>query len=356
MAAIKPLEGTLTVSPYLHREGNSVYNPVTGARLQGLSDGDLRALAEGHAEAVAAEMRARLEEERFLIEDAFAESRRFSLFCVSLETSTVCNHRCDFCPVSVDPREAEVMSPELFERIVGEIAALSTPRTVVFLNNYNEPTVDPYFEDRCRALFARGLPVSLLTNASNLRPEVSRAIAAAGRFRYLGVNLPTLDPERYRALHGTRDLARVVANVEALEEIDLAEEKAIVALGREDAAHRADVEALRARFPGWDVRPFLIKSRAGQIGDILPPPKKALRGCELMGSRPFEHLHVNATGTAVLCCQDYYEKWTVGDLTRQSVAAVLGGDRIAQMRRWAYGVEEAPDDFLCRRCEFALGR
>jgi hypothetical protein len=38
------------------------------------------------------------------------------------------------------------------------------------------------------------------------------------------------------------------------------------------------------------------------------------------------------------------------------VAEVLGGERIAQMRRWAYGVEDAPDDFLCRRCEFALGR
>jgi len=25
------------------------------------------------------------------------------------------------------------------------------------------------------------------------------------------------------------------------------------------------------------------------------------------------------------------------------------------LRRWTYGVEEAPDDFLCRQCEFALG-
>ncbi|HET7451174.1 MAG TPA: radical SAM/SPASM domain-containing protein [Thermoanaerobaculia bacterium] len=356
MAAIKPLEGTWTVSPYLHREGTAVYNPVTGARVEGLTDGDLRALADGHAAAVAAETRARVEEARFLIEDVLAESHRFSLFCVSLETSSVCNHRCDFCPVSVDPREAEVMPPALFERIVAEIAALATPRTVVFLNNYNEPTVDPFFEDRCRTLFARGLPVSLLTNASGLKPDVARSIASAGRFRYLGVNLPTLDPERYRALHGTRDLARVVAHVEALETIDVAEEKAIVALGREDDAHRADVEALRARFPGWDVRPFPIRSRAGQIGEVLPPPKKDLRGCELMGSRPFEHLHVNATGSAVLCCQDYYEKWPVGDLNRQSVAEVLGGEKIAQMRRWAYGVEDAPDDFLCRRCEFALGR
>jgi hypothetical protein len=259
--------------------------------------------------------------------------------------------------VSVDPREAEVMPPALFERIVAEIAELASERTVIFLSNYNEPTVDPHFVDRCRSLFARRLPVSLLTNASGLTPETSRSVAALGRFRYLGVNLPTLDPERYREMHGTRDLVRVIRNVEALETIDIAEEKAIVALGNEDDAHRRDVESLREKFGGrgWTVRPFKIRSRAGQIGVMLPPRKERLRGCDLMGSRPFEHLHVNATGTAVLCCQDYYEKWVIGDLNRQSVAEVMGGERVAQMRRWAYGVEDAPDDFLCRRCEFALG-
>ena len=90
---------------------------------------------------------------------------------------------------------------------------------------------------------------------------------------------------------------------------------------------------------------------------VVPEPaaKKTLRGCELMGSRPFEHLHVTATARAVLCCQDYDEKLVIGDLKTQSVAEVLGGDTMARLRRWTYGVEEAPDDFLCRRCEFALG-
>ena len=86
-----------------------------------------------------------------------------------------------------------------------------------------------------------------------------------------------------------------------------------------------------------------------------PPPIKRLRGCEQLGSRPFEHLHVTATAKAVLCCQDYYEKLTVGDLKTQTVAEILGGETMARLRRWTYGVEEAPADFLCRRCEFALG-
>jgi MoaA/NifB/PqqE/SkfB family radical SAM enzyme len=295
---------------------------------------------------------------RFLIEDVEAEVRRSHLLYLSLETCTSCNHRCPFCPVSVDPREREVMSQTLFESILDQVLAAAGRQINVFLSNYNEPTVDPLFEDRCAALFARGMTVSILTNASHLHPDRAGRLEAMGKFRYVGINLPTLDPQRYEQLHGTRDLARVLANVDALRARSLAEETAIVVLGDEDEAHRRDVAAIQERFGplGWDVRPFRIRSRPAS-GTFVPepPPKKKLKGCELMGSRPFEHMHVTATAKAVLCCQDYYEKLTIGDLNTQSVAEVLGGDVMARLRRWTYGVEEAPDDFLCRRCEFALG-
>jgi hypothetical protein len=250
------------------------------------------------------------------------------------------------------------MSQELFESILDQVVEVGGKKTVVFLSNYNEPTIDPLFEERVHALFARGLPVSLLTNASNLGRDRAARLSARGRFRYVGINLPTLDPERYERLHGTRDLARVLANIDALPASDLSAESAIVVLGDEDEAHRRDVEEIRARFEprGWKVRPFKIRSRPAS-GTFVPEPpaKKKLRGCEQMGSRPFEHLHVTATAKAVLCCQDYYEKLTIGDLKTQTVAQILGGETMARLRRWTYGVEEAPEDFLCRRCEFALG-
>jgi MoaA/NifB/PqqE/SkfB family radical SAM enzyme len=250
------------------------------------------------------------------------------------------------------------MPQTLFESIVDQTAAIGGKDVVVFLSNYNEPTVDPLFEERCRALFERGMPVSILTNASQFTPDRAARLEALGRFRYIGINLPTLDPERYRALHGTRDLARVLANVDALRARAVAEEAAIVVLGEEDDAHREDVARIRERFEprGWEVKPFRIRSRPAS-GTFVPEPpaKKKLKGCELMGSRPFEHLHVTATGKAVLCCQDYYERLTVGDLTRETVEEILGGEAMARLRRWTYGVEDAPADFLCRRCEFALG-
>lgn len=358
-AALLDLE-TGTPSPFLHDRGSAVYNPLTGASLS--KDGEafaaLSRIAAGAEAQASPAVLEHLRAARFLIEDVDAEARRSHLLFLSLETCTSCNHRCPFCPVSVDPREREVMSRELFESILDQVVAAAGEGVVVFLSNYNEPTVDPLFEERCGALFARRLPVSILTNASHFGPERAARLEAMGRFRYVGINLPTLDPERYLRLHGTKDLGRVVANIDAMRARSLAEETAIVVLGEEDDAHARDVEAIRARFGpgGWDVRPFRIRSRPAS-GTFVPEPpaKKRIRGCELMGSRPFEHLHVTATAKAVLCCQDYYEKLTVGDLKTQTVAELLGGDTMARLRKWTYGVEEAPEDFLCRRCEFAIG-
>ena len=349
-----------TVSPFLHDRGSVLYNPLTGASLpkEGEAYRTLSRIVSGSINGSDPAVLEHLRAARFLIEDVEAEARRSHLLFLSLETCTVCNHRCPFCPVSVDPREREVMSQELFESILDQTVAIAGREVVVFLSNYNEPTVDPLFEERCQALFARGLLVSILTNASHFTPERAARLERAGRFRYIGINLPTLDPERYQRLHGTRDLARVLANVDSLRARLLAEETAIVVLGEEDEAHRRDVEEIRRRFEplGWEVKPFKIRSRPAS-GTFVPEPpaKKKLGGCELMGSRPFEHLHVTATAKAVLCCQDYYERLTVGDLKTQTVAEVLAGERMSRLRRWTYGVEEAPEDFLCRRCEFAIG-
>jgi hypothetical protein len=56
----------------------------------------------------------------------------------------------------------------------------------------------------------------------------------------------------------------------------------------------------------------------------------------------------------VLCCEDYDETHEIGDLATMGIREVLEGDAIARYRRWSYGVEEAPADFMCRKCVFAL--
>ncbi|HEV7519322.1 MAG TPA: SPASM domain-containing protein, partial [Thermoanaerobaculia bacterium] len=93
-----------------------------------------------------------------------------------------------------------------------------------------------------------------------------------------------------------------------------------------------------------------------QIGLKPAVPNQKLCGCDNVGSRPLQHLHITPRGLCVLCCEDYDEKYVVGDLAQQSVDEVLRGPELARMRRWVYGLEEAPRDFICRGCTFALTR
>src|ERR1700756_4967282 len=149
------------VSPYLHNRGRVLYNPVTGASIRKDTD-EYRALArieKGLDPEAAPGALEHLRAARFLIDNLDSETRRSHLLFLSLETCTTCNHRCPFCPVSVDPRQREVMSQELFESIVDQVVEAGGKGVVVFLSNYNEPTIDPLFEERCLALFRRGLPV-----------------------------------------------------------------------------------------------------------------------------------------------------------------------------------------------------
>ena len=90
------------------------------------------------------------------------------------------------------------MPTELYERIVGELAAWRDTIEAVFMINYNEPTVDKRFVEQVRAIRAAGLPPAVLTNGTGLTPERIDALVEMGGLRFLSINLSTLDRERYQ--------------------------------------------------------------------------------------------------------------------------------------------------------------
>ena len=343
------------INPYLHFEPQRIYNPLTD-----------RALEPAHAQYHAlqsflqgGESNRTLVEEGWVIASGQDLSRRHLLKIVSLETSTTCNQKCYFCPVSIAPREDQTMPPEMFDSIVEQLDAFRDTLQGVFLQSYNEPTIDRRFVEYVRTLIAADLPVAVLSNGSGLTAAKVDAIMAAGTLRYLCINLSTLDRDRYEHDRGEDHLAIVLRNLDYFRDKPLADQMRIVVLGQMDEVHRADFEAIRQRFAGsrFEVDMHQATDRAGwlEVG-MKTEPKKHLAGCELIGSRPIQHLHITPAGKCVLCCQDYDENYVVGDLGQSSIVQVLEGDDMARIRRWVYGVEEAPEDFICRTCVFALSR
>jgi hypothetical protein len=352
------------VQPMLHVGDDRLYNPLTDRELvEGEADYALvRGMVEGSRDAFGLDDddAARLTAAGWLVAPGHDPSRDFLLKYVSLEAHTVCNQACYFCPVSVAPRDDYFMPTELYERIVGELAVYRDTVEAVFMISYNEPTVDKRFVEQARTIKQAGLPPAVLTNGSGLTPDRIDQLVEMGGLRYLLINLSTVDREHYKKTRGGDHLKVVMRHLEHARDKAVAEKMEIVVLGTGDAQHRKDHAELVERFAGsrFDVKYDEVMDRAGylQIGKSVQHDGKQLCGCDNVGSRPFQHLHVTPHGKCVLCCEDYDEQYVVGDLTRESVHEVLTGDTMAEMRRWAYGVEAAPDDFICRRCVFALKR
>jgi hypothetical protein len=363
-SAPQPLAASeLVVNPFLHFGGDRVYNPITDETLH---QGELRFAAlhrvmagELAAGLLPGAMRGELARGGWLVRDAAGASREFRLKYVSLEAHTVCNQACYFCPVSFAPREDYFMPTALYERIVGELAAWRDTIEAVFMISYNEPTVDRRFVDQVRTIKAAGLPPAVLTNGTGLTPARVDALVELGGLRYLSVNLSTLDRGRYTADRQGDHLDLVLRHLDHAKSLPVAEQMEVIVLGRGDEAHREDFARIGERFAGsrFTVKSYQVMDRAGYLQIGLRPPAHdappALRGCENVGSRPLQHLHVTPHGKCVFCCEDYDERYVVGDLERSSVAEVLAGPEPALLRRWAYGVEDAPANFICRKCVFA---
>jgi MoaA/NifB/PqqE/SkfB family radical SAM enzyme len=354
----------LQLNPFLHVGEDRVYNPLTDRMLlQGEPGYDgLRNVLAGALDpgVLPPADQARLAEQGWLLPAESEPAKEFLLKYVSLEAHTVCNQACYFCPVSIAPREDYFMPTETYERIVGELAAWRDTIEAVFMINYNEPTADKRFVDQVRAIKAAGLPPAVLTNGSGLTPDRIDALVEMGGLRFLSINLSTLDRERYRQDRGGDHLELVLRNLDHARDKPLADQMDMAVLGTGDELHKRDFEEISRRFSGsrFEVKYYEVMDRAGylEIGHKPASRDRRLCGCENVGSRPLQHIHITPQGKCVLCCEDYDGKYVVGDLTRESVRDVLTGPAMALMRRWAYGLEEAPGDFICRGCTFALTR
>lgn len=357
-------DAVLEVSPYLHVTEEVIHNPMTDRDVPA-NEADfavLLALARGERtpSSLPDELRRRLREDGWLYDpnDLDDLSKGFYLKYVSLEAHTVCNQACYFCPVSVAPREPHFMPMEQYRDILDQLKAYRGTIEAVFMISYNEPTLDSRFVDQVRAIKEAGLPPATLTNGSGLTPERVDALVELGGLRFLSINLSTMDRRKYAEDRGKDQADLVMRNLDYAKDRPLAEWMDIVVLGPGDDRHQQDFEEIRDHFDGshFNVKHFVVNDRAGllQVGNKAKAPQRPLRGCDLMGSRPIQHLHIDPYAKCILCCQDYHGSHVVGDLNESSVRDVLTGPELQRMRKMIYGLEEAPDDFICRNCAFAI--
>jgi radical SAM protein with 4Fe4S-binding SPASM domain len=265
-----------------------------------------------------------------------------------IEINSHCNLRCCFCPIATDPKPRNFMSDETFNLVLDRVKEYGARQ--ISLNHYSEPTLDPGLVSKIARAARMKLKVRLNTNASLLNRQKIEKIASLGNTDVM-INLPDADREVYNRITGSRVFDRVIANIQLLHQYKV---PVTLAINTPLASREADTAKINRMFAEmqWKFSPWPTDDRAGVLDNkeyALPVYHSGLlSGCTLF----FSALNVSWEGNVFLCCQDFHQDYILGDLREQGFEEISNSPQMINLRKWILGWELAPDDFICRRCDW----
>ena len=281
------------------------------------------------------------------IQDPKNLCREYRLYTGQIEITSHCNWRCKFCPVSLDPKPHEVMPMDLFTEIVEKLAEVKTLRFVTF-HFFNEPTLDPNFAARIHILARFGLKLSLSTNCSGLTRSKIELLSESGVLHHLVVNMPSVDEHEFSRMTGSRSYRVAKRNLQSA--IEVLTPITITVNGKGDSLAR-NVAELTSTYgaQGVEVRPTLTCDRAGAVSGEFDQSVQVtgrLRGC----TWPVSHAYFTVRGDLLICCNDYYQTVTYGNVRQGSIDELMTSPQAVRLRRRVFGIDDAPAQYVCRSC------
>jgi len=252
------------------------------------------------------------------IDEAFAliNKQGVPLFSrVEIESINRCNGSCTFCPVNRndDPRKLEKMTVDLFEKIITELHELDYSGDIGLFAN-NEPFLDTRIEafaKKTRELLPKSR-IEIYSNGTLIKLE---------RFIEIIPYLDLLVIDNYNDKLKWHEPVR-----EIREYLKLHPE------------HKSKV-SIRMR-----KETALMSSRGGQA-----PNNKKMKALPISCLLPFYHFYIRPSGQIGLCCVDALEKYTLGDVSQQSLKDVWFSETYDKIRERIRQGRDTLD--VCKHCD-----
>lgn len=275
---------------------------------------------------------------------------------VYVEISNICNLQCDFCP-EVE-REKTVMGPELFKKIIAEIAPLTEE---VCFHLMGEPLAHPLFSDYVGLCAGEGLPVNITSNGLLLNDARAEALLSP-IVRQVNFSLHS-----FQANFGAKDFVPYLDKIFDFTKLAFERRPDLYInyrlwnlAGSESINNRAMLSHIEKAFGALLGRRVDVRSRKNEnVVHRLsmnfdtrfewPSPKAPVRGsagfCHALSS----HVGILADGTVVPCCLDKEGVMSLGN-GRDGVGQALAGERAVRIAE-GFRKNRLVED-LCRRCTF----
>lgn len=253
---------------------------------------------------------------------------------INIESSTVCNSHCVFCPHGKMTRPRGQMSDQLFHKVIKDGKDMGVTDYSPFF--MGEPFVFPKIWEWLDYMEKEGVTAALYTNGEFL--DVERVVKYKN-IRYLDFSINAASKEVYDKVMRGPDWEKVTANYFKARKLAPFMVRASMVVV-EDNAHEVNLFKIkfgRTKVGGFD----------NWMGDMASPlaRKGEKKPCWVL----FHQMMILWDGRVVPCCSDYDAKMVLGDVNKQTIKEVW--DSYAWMRD-KHLKGEWGDIAICSNCNY----
>jgi radical SAM protein with 4Fe4S-binding SPASM domain len=269
-------------------------------------------------------------------------------FRVMIENTNYCNLSCTFCPHKIMKRKKGIMSESLFKQIIDQCKSLGINYVTIY--GFGEPLLDPNFCEKVNWAKKKEISkVTTNTNALFLNEKISKNIIEAGLDEiYISIDAGT--PETYRKVRSSIKLAIVEKNILSLLILRsrMGREKPIVILSYvESEVNKHETELFISKWKNLvdSISISKIHNWTGdiKIGDTINHEMRD--PCRLL----WTDMVINWDGKVPLCCNDYENRITLGNLKGNLIEKIWGGEELKNIRE-LHKKREFNKITPCRHC------
>ena len=305
-----------------------------------------------------------------------------------LETTNVCNVRCEMCPrTSKMQRRLGHMKPEIYEKIIEQIEPYSPPELLkwrkylalsdfkdVFmksdedyfaftisaesltLHGFGDPLLDPNIIDRIKVAKLKNIPVYFSCNPNNMNENLLRCLLDAG-LDYLKYSLEGLDAEIIKKYRGIEVDMKQIYDIlnKSIELVDRNHYRTLVILtmllfGK---TNQETADAFLKEWYGQSLFAYVKNTHHAWVykdDDNFFNTSQYMRTfCE----HPWMAVSILYDGTVVPCPLDYDGILAMGNVKEQSLEEIWNSKKYLEFRR-QHAEGSFPESHYCNTCDLPL--
>lgn len=250
-----------------------------------------------------------------------------------LEPTNVCNVDCIMCPRKRMNRPAGYMKEELFQTIINR--DLTFPQAVE-LFGFGESTLHPKLPEMIKALKDKGHYPVLATNATVLRPELSKRIVEAGLpFAVLDMDGDCKDT--YEAVRLRGNYEKVESNIREFLKVK-GDCFTVVQTIMLPQTKTMDEDAYREKWLALGADEVRIKFLDTFGGTVMVNEAREINNPDELNPRHacpelFYGVDVWQDGSVVPCGRYFDDAYVLGNLKDQSLAEIWKGEKAIALRK-----------------------